>query len=294
MRRLNSSLFCFSLALLLCLSMPLQAGAKRDLPLSFLVFDGLFSSQDGTVYAAGGFSDTRIFRIDANGRTRVFADGLNGPIDIAEDAEGNLYVTNYNTASVNKINTAGEVTHFADVNPFPTGIVADASGNFYVTHYGSVDPATGMGTGDSIVKISPDGITTDYAQGGFLLAPVGIDIDENNNLYVANLHNGELIKITPDGQQTLIADLTGDEISFAIGHVEYVNGMVYATGILDHALFRINPRNGKVRSRDLEERVRFPNGLTYNAQAEALYITDAFLSNAALTKITSRRLSDDW
>ena len=286
--------FAFLVALVLCLFMPMQAQAQRNLPISFLIFDGLFSSQDGTVYAAGGFADTRVFRIDNTGRTTVVSDQLSGPIDIAEDAEGNLYVTNFNTASVSKITADGQVSHFADVNPFPSGIVADAAGNFYVTHFGEADPATGLGTGNSIVKVTADGSTSVFTEGGLLSAPVGIDIDESNNLYVGNLHNGELIKIDSNGQQELLVDLTGDEINFAIGHVEYVNGFVFATGIQDHALFRINPRNGRVRSRDIEQRVRFPNGLSYNAQAGALYIADAFLSNPALTKITSRRLQYAW
>lgn len=277
-----SKLQSLALAVLLG-SLASTASAQRSLPLSFLRVDGLYSSQSGLLYAAAGFDGTQLYRIRSDGRTQVFADGLQGPVDIAEDAAGNLYVTNFNTASVSKVSPNGEVSHFATVSPFPSGIVADHLGNFYVTHFGEFDPATGQGTGDTISKITPQGEVSVFAQGGYLHAPVGITVDENNHLYVGNLHDGVVTMIDPQGQQTFIADIA-DDVSYAIGHVEYVAGQLYATGIEDHALFRINPKNGRVHQRDVAERVYFPNGITYDAAENVLLIGDAFQSIATIER----------
>lgn len=270
-----------------------SVSAQRSVPLSFLRVDGLYSSNSGQLYAAAGFEGSQLYRIRADGRTQVLADGFSGPIDIAEDAAGNLYVTNFYGSSVSKVSPAGAVTHFADVPPFPSGIVADSNGNFYVTHFGEFDSATGQGTGDTISKITPQGEVSIFAQGGNLYAPVGITVDEANNLYVGNLNNGVLTKIDPQGQQSFIADISGDDINFAIGHVEYVKGQLYATGIEDHALFRINLKNGRVHEREIAERVFFPNGITYNATEQVLFIADGFQSIATIERFSVQSRNDE-
>lgn len=274
--------------LVIGLLISLSAHAQRELPLAFLTFDGLFASPTGEIFAAAGFAGSEIYIVLPDGNTSVYADGLSGPIDIAGDGEGNLFVTNFNDATVSQVSTDGTVSHFADVLPFPSGIVRDSQGNLYVTHFGNSDPATGFGLGDSVVKVFPDGSTELFSEGGLLAAPVGITVDEHDNIYTANLHDGTVLMLDQQGSQTLIADLTGPEISFAIGHLEYVNNRLFATGIQNQALFRINPNNGRVRTRDISNRVSFPNGITFSPQASALFVTDAFLNNAALARFNQR------
>ncbi|GAB4192013.1 MAG: hypothetical protein Tsb002_21380 [Wenzhouxiangellaceae bacterium] len=263
----------------------LGPGGPRSLPIAFLNFDGLFTSNSGDIYAAEGFSGSRIFRIGRDGQTVIFADGLNGPIDIAEDSAGNLYVTNFNTATVSRIDVNGAVSDFADVLPFPAGIIADAADNLYVTHYGAPDPTTGFGTGDTVLRIATDGSTSIFSQGGDLLAPVGITMDDDGALYTANFHTGAVLKILADGSQSSVAALTQPGVTFAIGHLEYANNRLYATGIQVQGLYRVNLQNGQVNLRDISKRVDFPNGITFDPSSGSMLISGAFRPSAALFRV---------
>ncbi len=64
----------------------------------------------------------------------TFATGFNGPVGLAFDASGNLYVTNYNANIVSKVTTGGVVTTFATGFNGPQGLAFDASGNLYVAN----------------------------------------------------------------------------------------------------------------------------------------------------------------
>ncbi|MEM7678401.1 MAG: hypothetical protein AAF449_20605 [Myxococcota bacterium] len=264
------------------------ARPSRALPVAFLSFDALNVANNGDTLATEGFRGTRVFRIRTDGTTVVVADGLAGPIDVAEDDEGALYVTCFLDATVRKVAPNGTVTLFATVLPFPAGIVRDATGQFYVSHYGPADPNTGFGTGDTILKLSPEGAVSTLSSGGALAAPIGIDIGKDQKVYVANFHDGRVISISPNGQQHVVADLTGPEISFAIGHLAFAGDRLYATGIQDEALFRINVASGRFRARDISERVTFPNGLAFDSATQTLLVARGFTPNPDLVRIPVR------
>ncbi len=265
-----------------------QVSFQRTLPVAFLSMDALLGTEDGTIYAAEGFNGSRIFEISTDGNTRVYASGLSGPIDMAIDTEGNMFVTNFLNASVSKIDSTGTVSHFADTLAFPAGIVIDELGNLYVSQYGPTDPLTGLGTGDAIQKITPSGDVSMYSQGDLLAAPIGITIDENGQIYTANFHNGRIIKVLSTGAQQLVASPTPPEAVFAIGHLDYADQRLYATGIQTQALYKINPHNGRVRTKDISNRISFPNGITYDIPNQAMVITPGFSNVASLTRYPVR------
>jgi len=265
-----------------------SARPSRSLPVAFLSFDGLHVSSTGDTLAAEGFRGSRVFRIRPDGTTLVAAEGLAGPIDVAEDDDGALYVTCFLDATVRKVAPDGTVTLFATVLPFPSGIVRATDGNFYVSHYGTTDPNTGLGTGNTVLKLAPEGTVSTLSTGGALEAPVGIAIGKDEQVYVGNLHDGRVVAIAPDGQQRVVADLTGPEISFAIGHLAFADGKLYATGIQDQVLFRINVTNGRFRSRDLSKKATFPNGLAFDPVSQTLLVARGFTPNPDLVRIPVR------
>ncbi|MEO1229346.1 MAG: hypothetical protein AAFZ18_10605 [Myxococcota bacterium] len=266
-----------------------EALAQRTLPIAFLGFDGLHEASNGDVLAAEGFQGSRIFRIAPSGQTQVVAEGLAGPIDMAEDDQGRIYVTTFLDASVYRVDPDGTVTRFAQVLPFPSGIVRDGQGNLLVAHYGVTDPLTGLGTGDTILRIDPQGVVSTFASGGLLAAPVGLALDPLGTLYAGNFHDGQVVAIDALGQQRLLADLTGPEISFAIGHLAYAGGRIYATGIQTQSLYRINPRNGRFRARDIGDRAQFPNGITYRASTGGIVVARGFSPNPDLVQFRVRQ-----
>jgi IPT/TIG domain len=130
----------------------------------------------------------------------------------AIDAADNIYVVDMGCECIRKVTSSGLVSHFAlPVNnnpnfghgayalPYngPIGICIDATtGNLYATE------------GNSIVKITPDGVVTTIvgsATAGSADGPPGIAqfyypnaiaLDAQGNLYVSNSGNGSIRKIT--------------------------------------------------------------------------------------------------
>jgi sugar lactone lactonase YvrE len=137
------------------------------------------------------------------------------PEDLVADAEGNLYVVEVGASKIRKISPSGVVTTFAgNVIPGsidgigikasfvgPSGLTIDASGNLYIADTGN----------NKIRKISPTGVVTtvagtgvggsvdgDRSQASFL-APTDVVVDAAGNLYVADISNNKIRKITPSG-----------------------------------------------------------------------------------------------
>lgn len=257
-----------------------SAQAKRKLPLSYLSFDGLHAVSSGTIYAANGAEGSKVYAVTEDGHVTDFAEGLNGPIDITNDANDNIYVSNFYSATISKITPDGEVTDFATVMEGPAGMVTDSHGNIYVAHYGGAFTADG----DTIMKITPEGETSVFSQGGFLLSPTGLAIDPNDNLYTANFNEGSIIKITPEGEQSIITRI-GSSGGYAIGHLAYANGRLYATGLANQKIYIIRIKNGRVKERNLVEPGDFPNGITLSEKTGEILFVNTFATAAAFTRI---------
>ncbi len=131
--------------------------------------------------------------------------------DVAIDSEGSLYTTRKEPSVVVKITADGNVhTLWSSESQRPWGVVADAAGNVFAT----------LVVGSSILKISADGMITTLAGSndfGFadgqganarFYFPFGITSDKDGNLYVADLLNYKIRKITPDGTVSTLAGST--------------------------------------------------------------------------------------
>lgn len=259
------------------------AQAGKSLPLKVFNIDGIHVADSGLIYAAEGFLGNRLFVITPDGQVFIQASGLAGPIDVANDSAGNLYVSNFNDATVSKVTPEGEVTTFADVLPGPAGIVVDSHDNVIVSHYG-----VGQGDGTTVTKISPNGEVSALSAGGLLLAPVATAIDEEDNVYVANFNEGSIIKIAPDGSQDFVARVDAPN-GFAIGHMDYVGNRLFATAVANQKVIVIRP-NGSIRERGRKlDEGRFPNGLAFDAANNTVLFTYGFGPVADLEKITLRR-----
>ena len=170
----------------------------------------------------------------AGGSTNGFEDGIgtqaqfNEPRGIIVDASGNVYVADTRNNAIRKITSGGAVTTlsgstsgFADGTAttakfnFPSGVALDASGNVYVA-----DTAN-----NKIRKITPTGAVTTLAgsTSGFadgagssvqFKNPSAVALDASGNVYVADLGNNKIRKITPAGAVTT---LSGSTSGFADG-----------------------------------------------------------------------------
>jgi hypothetical protein len=179
-----------------------------------------------SIFAGGA---TGIGSIDGIGTAAKF----DNPYSIAKDSQGNLFVTDNSSHVIRKITPAGVVTTFAgtsgqagDTNGTGaaarfrglTGICIDASNNLYVAE----------NLAHRIRKITPEGVVTTFAgsidgTSGDLDAtgtaarfnyPIGVAIDSQNNLYVADDINNKIRKISSTGVVTTLASSISSRFLF--------------------------------------------------------------------------------
>src|SRR5204862_317026 len=142
---------------------------------------------------------------------------LSGPVGVAVDAGGNLYIADNWNNRIRKVAAAtGIITTMAgNGNPtfagdggaatsasvyVPTGVALDASGNLYIADYGNqrvrkVDAASGIITtvaGNGSPAFAGDGGAATSAS---LNSPVSVALDASGNLYVADQGNHRIRKV---------------------------------------------------------------------------------------------------
>jgi sugar lactone lactonase YvrE len=147
------------------------------------------------------------------------------PKRVAIDNHGNIYISDAGRNRIRKVTPAGLITTIAgngtsgfsgDGSPAisaqfndPDGIALDSSDNLYIADSNN----------NRIRKVTPAGIITTIAGNGAkgssgdggpaalaqLYWPQGVTVDSSGNLFVADMQNHRIRKVTPDGIITTIA-----------------------------------------------------------------------------------------
>ena len=150
---------------------------------------------------------------------------LNNPVRVAVDAVGNLYIADAMNNRVRKVNTNGIISTvagngtagfsgddgaatLANLN-YPFGLVTDTSGNLYISDFYN-NRIRKVNSNGIISTVAGNGISGYSGDGGSATSanislPLGVLTDTNGNLYIADMGNNRVRKVSTNGNISTIA-----------------------------------------------------------------------------------------
>jgi sugar lactone lactonase YvrE len=239
-------------------------------------------------------------RDDANAAQARFHD----PFGLAVDREGNVFVADAGASNrIRKINAQGSMTTLAggaegDADgagaaasfSTPSALAIDTQGNIYVADTGN----------NRIRKLAPDGTVSTVAGGGAsgfrdgpahdaqFDAPVGVAVDTQGSVYVADTYNDRIRVIMPSGEVKTLAgagqpgyaegDAGSARFDTPCGIAVMPNGVIVVADTGNDRLRRVTPA-GQVTSIDLKKPDQTPVELSSPVGLAAthdnfLYVTE--------------------
>lgn len=195
---------------------------------------------------------------------------FNNPRGVAVDASGQIYISDTFNHTIRKVSPLGQVSTFAGTAGAsgsadgtgtaaqfnsPAGIALDGAGNLYVADM----------LNHTLRKITPAGVVTTLAgsagnagsdngsgSSARFQAPVGVAVDGNGNVFVADSGNHLIRKVTPGGTVSTLAggagesghnDGAGAQARFDNPYGVAVDGSgnVYVADTYNHTIRQISP-----------------------------------------------------
>ncbi len=141
-------------------------------------------------------SNGNLYRISRNGEISLLVDGeLNGPVGVAINRAGEIFVTNCWTNNIARIKVGGKLDIFSENGSYlcPNGLAFDLQGNLFVVSFDNT----------IITRITPEGEESTLAT----LPGVGNSHIAyfKNHLYVTQIFEHRIFQISSDGSFKVLA-----------------------------------------------------------------------------------------
>ena len=240
----------------------------------------LAQAQSGyTISTVAGTPGTSGFTGDAGPATSA---ELAGPICVAVDSSGNLYIADENNNRIRKISNgtintvagngtkgyAGDTGTATNANlSTPNAVAVDKSGNFYIADSGNfvIRKVTSGGT---ISTVAGDNLVSSTTGGGFggdggvatqaqISFSAGVAVDSNGVIYIADTGNNRVRKVGTDGNISTyaggngVAGSSGDGGPASQAHLNSPEGLavdaagnLYIADTLNNRIRRVQASNG--------------------------------------------------
>ena len=243
--------------------LPAQIGATDGFAGSarFSAPGSLVMDPAGNAFVADS-GNNLIRKVTADGQVTTFAGpaGIVSPNGMARDAAGNLFVVENTNHTLLKITPAGVVSTLAGLAGvtgnadgtgsaarffYPTKVAIDGAGNLFVTDTGSqtirkVTPAGVVSTVAGLADAS--GLLDGNGAAARFNMPAGIAVDGSGNLFVGDMNNNRIRKITPAGAVTTLSLST-----FIYGPYELTfspSGALFVADAWGHAVYAVDVATG--------------------------------------------------
>ncbi len=222
----------------------------------------------GFVYVAN-FRDA-LWRISPEGEVEILSRAQYGSSGIAVGPEGDIFQSNFNGNTIDRVRRNGDVERFASGLSGPVGIAIDAEGRLFVCNCSA----------NNLSKVSPEGAVEPFAESSIFACPNGIVLADDGNFYVTNFNSNDIARVTPEGEVEKFTTVPGGAGN---AHITQAKGVFYVTKILTHRVMRIaadgsvSPLagSGTAGHEDgpaLEGSLNHPNAIAASPLGDRLYV----------------------
>ncbi len=231
---------------------------------------GLALAPNGDL-VAGDFAST-VHRVSPEGARETLLVDVEGASGNVFDREGNLYQAHFSGNTLTVTTPGGETrTLIGEGLAGPVGVVFDSAGALYAANC----------DGQFISKWTPGGENERFSSGPLYYCPNALAVDDEDNLYVANFHDGVIVKVTPDGEATFLANIPGGGASYIV----YLDGVLYVNGNKSLRVYRLTldgelsviagtGERGGTDGPARQATFAKPNGLAVSPTGACLYVND--------------------
>ncbi|MDE0105484.1 MAG: hypothetical protein OXN89_24165 [Bryobacterales bacterium] len=216
-------------------------------------------SQTGS-YTIEEFGEPAPAPTPVTGTISTVAGSQGNAIDVALDANGNLYIADELGHVVRKVDVNGNTSTLAgtgvagysgDGGPAtsaqldnPIGVAVDAASNLYIAEWGNhrVRKVDASGVITTVAGTGTQGFAGDGgpASNAQLSNPLDLALDASGNLFIADHNNSRVRKVDPNGIITTVAQSAGDQL-YSVA-VDAVGNVYFGTA---HQFSRVDP-NGTI------------------------------------------------
>lgn len=306
--------------------------SKADTLATFNQPTGLALDAAGNIYVAD-YGNNQIRKISTTGIVTTLAgngiqgsvnaidslSSFNGPTGLVVDASGNVFVADNNNNRIREIGTNGMVTTVAGSDSIglvdgpgtasaffnPTGLTLDPSGNIYVADAGNnlIRLISSSGNVSTFAGNANAGETNDVLLSSSFNNPTGVAIDAGGNIYVADMLNNAIRKISGGKVSTLAGSDTtasidgqGNKAAFYFPNSLAIDpsGNLYVTEYATNLIRKVDPSGnvttfagsgaqGQADSTGTKATFNGPSGVAVD-KAGNVYIADTY--NNVIRKIT--------